>query len=320
MRSLQVLLSCLVFAVLHSPSGASFMAPRHTSLVGEASAFGHDKNKDMPVTTHNKTKGDGYNAGSPLFKKQEKQAGKNPTPAPKPAAKKSEESTPLGMPDFPKIFNSKESLMDKLKSAGSATLNTFFGTKDHMLQGLSFFCSYFICTLLIALIWIKCTHPGRYEEGENFRDNKPPNFAHGLFAMDHCTGHHGLLCFCAWFCPAIRMADTYAKKPFPLMGGEGGNFWVALIIVAGLMGLTRLTFGFSSAVLFFMAIYYRQQLRKQYELHNGGPSTVWDFLAWSCCTPCAIAQEARQVEFVLKPNDPKKFDKQEVHDHWGVAK
>lgn len=312
MRSVQVLLSCLVFAVLHPPSGAtSFMAPKHASLVGEALAVGHDKNKDMPVTTHNKTKGDGYNPGSPLFKKQ---AGKNATPEPKPAAKK---SSPLGMPDAPKISSSTDEL---LKGEEKSVKEILFGTKNFVVNGLMFFCSYFVFTLLIALIWIKCTHPGRYEEGEHFRDNKPPNFAHGLFTMDHCAGHHGIVCFCAWCCPAIRMADTYAKKPFPLMGGESGNFWIALIIVTGLIGLSRLSFGFTSALLFCMNIYYRQQLRKQYELHNGGPSCVWDFLAWSCCAPCAIAQEARQVEFVLKPNDPNREVHSKVHDHWGVAK
>lgn len=313
MRSVQVLLSCLVFAVMAPSGAASFMAPRHASLVGEALAVGHDKNKDMPVTSHNKSAGDGYNPGSPLFKKQEKKekkAGKKGTPVPKPAAKK---SSPLGVPDTPKISLSSP---DKFGDAKEI----LFGTKTTLRNGLLFFCSYFICTLLVALIWIKCTHPGRYEEGEHFRDNKPPNFAHGLFTMDHCAGHHGIVCFCAWFCPAIRMADTYAKKPFPLMGGEGGNFWIALIIVTGLIGLTRLTFGFTSALLFCMAIYYRQQLRKQYELHNGGPSCVWDILAWMCCAPCAIAQEARQVEFVLKPNDPNKEVHAAVHDHWGVAK
>lgn len=316
MRSVQVLLTCLVVAVLHPPSvAASFMAPKRASLVGEALAVGHDKKKDMPVTTHNKTKGDGYNPGSPLFKKQEKQAEKKAAPAPEPAANK---STPLGMPgeSSRNAFGNPKIFSVSLKDAEEI----LFGTKDHLFHGLTFFCSYFIFTLLVALIWIKCTSPGRYEEGEHFRDNKPPLFAHGLFTVDHCFGHHGIVCFCAWCCPAIRMADTYAKKPFPLMGGEKGNFWVALVIIAGLAGFARLTYGFSSFVLFCMGIYYRQELRKQYGLHHGGPSCVWDFLAWWCCTPCAIVQEARQVEFVLKPNDPNKEAHAKVHDHWGVAK
>jgi len=256
-----------VLALSHPGDATQFLSPTHASLVA----------KEMPITKHEKEAGDGYSKGSPLYEKQQKLA-KDGAPKVKAAVK----SDPVAV-SVP-------------TSADGVTWHTVYGDdKTHLTRGLYAFLSYFIMTMLVALIWIKFTSPGRTKEGYDERKNNPLGFAYGLFAWDHCFGHHASVCLCSWCCAPLRLADTYSKEPTPLVK----SFWAALVMITCLLGLQHLTFQFTSLLFVCMATYFRQALRKKYGLESGGSTVFMDCFSWLCCPFCTMAQEARQVEFVL---------------------
>lgn len=274
---------------------AKFMGPARASLVGETLA--HDK-KAMPETKHNKTAGSGYNPGSPLYKKQEKEGGSDPAPPPKKAeplkdaTDKAAEAVKAVPKPAPVEVPKPDHWYDHVKVGPRETPEAF------VRHGLSYFLSYFIIVMLIALIWTKCTKPGRTKFGYSDRPNDSGKFAYSLFSTDHCFDIHCKLLLCSWCCSPLRIADTWAKEPLPLMK----NFWVALILIACLIGLSQLSLGFTSLVFLGLAVYFRQQMRQKYGMTNNGQICFLDCLTWWCCPCCAIAQEARQVEYV-KPGD-----------------
>jgi len=267
----KLLVAFLALAPLGDAVG--FLKP-HVSLV---------QKKDMPVTNHNKEAGGVYKPGSPLFEKQQdrEKTGTGTAQA-------------LKEPKSNKVLHVTVPPQEKGASPNH-WWSVYGGEESHMKLGLSSFVSYFIFTILIALIWTKCAKPGRTKEGYDERKNNFSTFAYGLFSFDHCFGHHAHVCLCSWCCGPLRLADTYNKEPAPLMK----SFWQALIIITCLLGLGHLTFGFTSLVFICIATHFRQQMRKKYGLETGGSTVFTDCLSWFCCPFCSMAQEARQVEFVL---------------------
>lgn len=285
----------LAVVVLFHCGDASFLAPRQVGLAAKAHSITHDE-KDMPVTNHDKNAGGNYNKGSPLFKKQEsrKASGKTTVdtkPPPKQAAQLTDGAVvQVTVPPTEKALDFNR--WWKIRG----------GWTGHIHLGLWAFVETFVFFMCVALIWMKCAG-GRCRRGYDERKNTAMGFAYGLFSMDHCCGHHSSVCLCSWCCGPLRLADTYTKEPFPMIG----NFWSALIIITCLAGFSQLTFGITGLLMTGLCIYYRQQLRKQYGLEAGGLKTCClDSLVWIFCPFCAMAQEARQVEFVKKPNDPVK--------------
>jgi len=285
-----------VVLVLSQSADGAFMAPRHATLLGKTST--HDQ-KEMPVTKHNKTAGDGYNPGSPLYAKQQDKAGGKEQAAVKTVKA---EKVPGGA-------GPKEATVVAVTMPPTEQATDFDhwwkvrgGAQGHLIHSLWFFCQFLATALFFSLVWTKCTSPGRTRRGYDERKNTTMSFAYGLFSLDHCCAHHSSICLCSWCCYPLRLADTYAKEPFPLLS----NFWSALILICCLIGLGQLTFGFTHLIFFGLAVYFRQQLRKQYGLESGGFTWLMDSLTWIFCPCCAMAQEARQVEFVKKPNDPVK--------------
>jgi len=276
---MQLVLVVVLTALLPLGDAAGFLNPQHAALVA------HTIKKDMPVTSHSKTAGDGYKKGSPLYGKQQ-ELEKNGAPAPKAEEKGSKTSAALKAPTVPGV--------PQVATIPSWE-KVYGGEKDHVSYGLSYFCSYFILTMLVALIWIKCTVPGRTKEGYDERKNNALGFAYGMFSFDHCLGHHGCVCLCSWCCAPLRLADTYSKEPASLVK----SFWAALVMITCLLGLQHLTFGFTGFLFLCVAVYFRQGLRKKYGLEAGGSTYLKDFVSWLCCPFCSMAQEARQVEFVL---------------------
>jgi len=242
----------------------------------------------MPEVVHAKSAGGDYKKGSPLYQKQESRKADAPN-------KTLEPPPPPGSmsPQSPSSPRDAFRWLEATVLAASVLGN--WG------RGLSYFFAYFIIVMFIAMIWMKGIR-GRTRRGYDERRNMPPGFAYGLFSMDHCFGHHANVCLCSWCCTPLRLADTYAKEPFPLIG----NFWTALIMLTCLLGLSQLSLGATGALLLVLAVYFRQRLRQQYQLETGGVVLIKDLLAWCLCPFCAVAQEARQVEFVKKPNDPVK--------------
>jgi len=270
---MQLLVFTAFLASFSLVDATGFLNPQHASLVA------HTVKKEMPITTHSKKAGDGYEKGSPLFAKQEEleKKGKG-TPASKAAAIEAIGPPGVKAPKMPSTYN----------PIGATP-------EEHVYRGLSAFLSYFIVTMLVALIWVKYTSPGRTDHGYDERKNNALGFAYNLFAWDHCFGHHASVCLCSWCCGPLRLADTYSKNPSPLVK----SFWTALVLIACLIGLSQLTYGFTGVIFLCAVVYFRQGLRKKYGLESGGSTVAVDCLSWIFCPFCSMAQEARQVEFVL---------------------
>eukprot|EP00441_Pelagodinium_beii_P020651 CAMPEP_0197655218 /NCGR_PEP_ID=MMETSP1338-20131121/39323_1 /TAXON_ID=43686 ORGANISM="Pelagodinium beii, Strain RCC1491" /NCGR_SAMPLE_ID=MMETSP1338 /ASSEMBLY_ACC=CAM_ASM_000754 /LENGTH=250 /DNA_ID=CAMNT_0043230823 /DNA_START=88 /DNA_END=840 /DNA_ORIENTATION=- len=103
---------------------------------------------------------------------------------------------------------------------------------------------------------------------------------------------------CCWstLCPAVRWADSMD------MVGQI-SFWlgvlsfVALSLLSGLLGGGWLLLAFALAM-------FRQHFRRVFDIDGQGEFSTFcfDCCLYIWCAPCAIAQEARHVEFAAKVN------------------
>lgn len=109
-----------------------------------------------------------------------------------------------------------------------------------------------------------------------------------------------LACWCACCCPCIRWAETLSLVEGLLV------FWVGFVVYLSLSFMNLLT----SITLLWLALViictaYRQQLRIKFDFERqGGCSILTDCLLYTCCTCCAIVQEARHVEAAMKYGHP----------------
>lgn len=107
-------------------------------------------------------------------------------------------------------------------------------------------------------------------------------------------------CWCAFCCPAIRWAETLSLVDGLLF------FWVGFTVYLSLQFVNLMT----SITLLWLALViictaYRQELRAKFNFERqGGCSIVTDCLLYTCCTCCAIVQEARHVEAAFKYGHP----------------
>lgn len=289
----------LVLALLPLCESASFLT-KHDKVTHE--------DKAMPVTKHDKVADGGYKKGSPLFKKQEARKVNGVTPAP-PKPKEADVEGLGEIKDPSKMTYEDLHSWDRNK-------NPFFLSW----LGFWYFLDVVIWCVFIGVVFDKCM-PGTWKRTDNGhgvwdengvvkgeRDNTPPEFAYTLFSTEHCWGkstHHAHICFCAICCPMLRLADTWSKKPFPV---SGMSFWGALVLIAILSGLSPFTAGLTGTIFLCLCVFFRQKMRKAYGLTAGGSTWCTDCCVWSCCGFCAMAQEARQVEFVAKPGQVSKWD------------
>lgn len=288
MKSSQGLLELLllVSVLVRFSDAASLRGPEQVSLLS--------KDEEMPITKHDKAAGGDYNKGSPLFKKQQDRK----------AAVKAKGGKEVKIEQPHAKADLKDGVSVKTPSQEEVLYPStwwamYGGFNNHVEKGFASFISYFIFVMLMALIWMKCAG-GRKTRGYRERPLNDQRFAYGLFSMDHMFVHHSGVCFMSFCCAPLRLADTYAKQPFPAIA----SFWGALILVTTLLGLQQLTLGVSYVMFLVMAIYFRTQFRKQYDLPTGATPCCFDCMTWFFCPCFAIAQEARQVEFVVKPRDP----------------
>lgn len=109
-----------------------------------------------------------------------------------------------------------------------------------------------------------------------------------------------LTCWCGLCCPAIRWAETLSLVDGLLV------FWVGFVVYLSLSFMNILT----SVTLLWLALViictaYRQELRSKFDFERqGGCSVLTDCLLYTCCTCCAIIQEARHVEAAMKYGHP----------------
>jgi len=113
------------------------------------------------------------------------------------------------------------------------------------------------------------------------------------FSLFGCFGDMNV-CLVGCCCPCLRWADTVDRKQLL-------PYWWAFSLMFGLMLLHVYTMGLSTLIACIVGITYRQRLRKRYGFDSGTLGTLaYDSMAWFCCQPCAVIQEARE-EAAHKP-------------------
>mmetsp|Transcript_133947 Transcript_133947/g.317620 ORF Transcript_133947/g.317620 Transcript_133947/m.317620 type:complete len:253 (+) Transcript_133947:79-837(+) len=105
---------------------------------------------------------------------------------------------------------------------------------------------------------------------------------------------------CCWtcFCPAARWAGNMDMAGLL-------SFWLAFGIFLSMLLLTQIPFaGLFSFVLMGILTYYRNKLRVAFGMAgaNECPTVCGDCIFVTCCTCCAISQEARHVEMAARVN------------------
>lgn len=114
-------------------------------------------------------------------------------------------------------------------------------------------------------------------------------------------------CLHATFCGACRAGDTYQAA-----GAQ--QFWtvIGLFMLANIIGSVvalfvtkdpkeQRTISWGIAALVMGGIFHtcRRQLRTRLGGSNSAQSPFMDFLLWACCSCCAIAQEARELDAAM---------------------
>eukprot|EP00747_Dinoflagellata_sp_TGD_P068450 gnl/TRDRNA2_/TRDRNA2_155715_c4_seq4.p1 gnl/TRDRNA2_/TRDRNA2_155715_c4~~gnl/TRDRNA2_/TRDRNA2_155715_c4_seq4.p1 ORF type:complete len:340 (-),score=51.96 gnl/TRDRNA2_/TRDRNA2_155715_c4_seq4:56-1075(-) len=109
------------------------------------------------------------------------------------------------------------------------------------------------------------------------------------------------LCCCC--CPCwmfARWADTASSTKLGHGSGIWG-FWPLYATAMLLVVLGELSLGFTWLLVVALGVFVRHRIRKVYGIREPFAQTcLCDLLAWCCCSPCAVFQEARQVE-KIKP-------------------
>lgn len=100
------------------------------------------------------------------------------------------------------------------------------------------------------------------------------------------------ICIWACFCPCIRWSDTVSQMRFT-------SFYLSLLIWCGLMLTNALFTGLGFFLVVLLGAWHRSRIRGYFGLPRTCMTGVQDVIAWICCQPCAIAQEARHVERAL---------------------
>lgn len=124
---------------------------------------------------------------------------------------------------------------------------------------------------------------GMLNDWEPGRRLPPDGFSDNIFA---CKSDHASIWFWSCCCPCIRWADTVAEMGY-MRQVVALSIWIFLTVGNSFL------MGAGTLILIALGAYYRTRLRASWGLPD---NTCSDVVAWCCCMPCAIAQEARHVE------------------------
>lgn len=237
---------------------------------------------EMPKTVHKKQAGSGYMKGSPLWAKQEalkKQAKKQ-------EKREEEEEEEEEKTDAATVPAATVSTGENKEKAVSEVDFWWWAPRMFLAQS-----SHAILVVIAAYLYRRrapaLRAPGGLESTEVW--------AYSLFDTRD-LGEDKVICGMSLCCPAIQWADTVSNEKVNSMG-----FWQALALVLVLGSLSCISFGITILIMLCVAVICRQQLRKIFG-HSpwSASSCVTDFFTYACCTCCAIAQEAREVDKVRR--------------------
>lgn len=145
--------------------------------------------------------------------------------------------------------------------------------------------------------WPAVDKPGHGEEKDL------ANWSTGPFDCTHdLTGFVFACC-----CSGIRVAESVS-----MVGVLG--FWVTLAILEAVL-LASSFLPFLGLGLVIAGILWRQTFRKRFNMPGQGECFTYltDGLLYTCCVPCAVAQEARHLEEAAKHDHPAVKDQRPVN-------
>mmetsp|Transcript_11306 Transcript_11306/g.30092 ORF Transcript_11306/g.30092 Transcript_11306/m.30092 type:complete len:400 (+) Transcript_11306:94-1293(+) len=232
----------------------------------------------MKSVRHRKEAGDSYLEGSPLYPRQQQRVDATAAQASPQLPERSELGRAAAFSEPP------------LLSHGLSASSPWGRVTALLLAHVMF--------ALLVVMWAylyRAHGKGRYTRSVQARHGD--SFTFGLFEVGNLN-QDWPICFLAFCCPAIRWADTMTKaRLLP--------FWMALGLMIVLSLLGPITYGVIFLLIVLVGVYFRQRLRK---LYNHGPFKAsvmaWDCLTWCFCVPCAVVQEAREVEKVQREPSP----------------
>lgn len=256
--------------------------------------------ESLPTTQHFKAPGRGYAPGSPLFKAQkqhEEVAHVLTMVRHEQAAVRAKQA-----PDIPTTVHEKEAsdgympgsplYEEQQRRGGPDVANTNSGMQAPSTRSnLAYAVVYLVLIILVAAIY------KRFHKGLGLHEIHPHDgdaFTFGLFDF-HCAQDYSI-CLMAFCCPVVRWADTTSSPKVQFL-----PFWPALLLFAALVAFGPITMGITALFEILLGVYYRQKLRHVFGHTGSSLKTLsLDCLTWMCCAPCAIAQEAREVERVRR--------------------
>jgi len=179
--------------------------------------------------------------------------------------------------------------LDYLKASTKMNKTQFY---ERLLGGLI----YIISMLLLAYCYGLCLDYS-YEP----LNRPPPRVSDDDFSFGVCDGivrypcdPDWRICVCSCCCGPIRWADTVSSRKLNFM-----FFWPALLLFLILEVMTGFSLIFGSLPLLILVVAGRQAIRNAYGLPSRSIETYCqDACVWVFCAPCAIMQEALQVEFI----------------------
>jgi len=187
-----------------------------------------------------------------------------------------------------------ETLIDSILEEGETFVDDELDEEETFMDIVFCGCFYVASAAIVAAVYRFLI----YEEVSPLQrqidqQQQTESFEYGLFSTEKCNME---LLLCSFCCICIRWPLTLS------MDGVGGpllNFWAGFFIFVVLEGFLGALFGLLGIVHLALVVYFRQQIRKRYNLPNGsGMTIIEDLLSWACCCCCAAAQEAKQVESV----------------------
>lgn len=193
------------------------------------------------------------------------------------------------------VSNKLKELVTSLKGKEAASTAATVAPEEEEEEeesGIVDFIVYTLCACIFAWWYRGCEGKKSFSsahlpEASPLMDETKPEWKHGLFAcFDEPT-----LCCLSCCCPAVRWADT-------LDIANLHNFCCAFAVYMILWSLDYIGLP-GTAILAGYCVAMRQNIRRLAGLPNGNCGTCFeDCLTYCFCWPCAIVQEARQLDSV----------------------
>lgn len=197
-----------------------------------------------------------------------------------------------GLPQPEEIAEEIKTVPDKIEEEAQTTptpesMKIKFWNVEHVL-GIGIYLLQVLIAAVLYVAYLKHSYPKLEPD-----DLLAERFQFSLMDVRHLQ-RDAQICVCAWFCCGIRWADTVSSQSVKYL-----RFWQALLIFELLFVCQGITLGVTGLVWLTLVVIGRQKIREKYGIVAWTlPNLLGDVLVWALCAPCAVAQEARQVELV----------------------